>query len=353
MYKRIGAFLCALLLSFNIFTYKPRANVATGAVISGLLLEGGSLSAGAVSAAVIASAPYVVAFATVCIGLGVIYNNREEIQSSFVAVYNYAKDKGKNLMDSFSTTSDNKVVVSNEAISLVREAYKHYQLDSSVLDTIGHIGTFEFDSGTVSNPSVIDVSFPLDGVDDIILKITCSGVGSASAPQGQILIDGNNVGFFSNYFYGSSPMSAYVGLSVGVDGWSFKQPSKTLDDLLSKRPTHSGSICADLTLNVEQRWGKSGSISVDRLLGDSIGNLGNVEADVIPKNPSISGEKDVAISIPIDRPLTWDNILEKDWTQTGDITVEDVKTDTGTGEGTGSGTGDLTTPTVSLDLFII
>lgn len=350
--KKLIVYFCSFLIIFNVFTYRPQATLLTqpqpqtydlgvGALTMGsLLLDGGAVG-GAVGAAVIASAPYIVAFATVCIGLGVIYNNREEIQASLVAVYNYAKDKGKNLMDSFSTTADNRVVVSSEAISLVREAYKHYQLDSSALDTIGNIGTFEFDSGTVSNPSIIDVSFPLDGVDDIILKITCSGVGSASAPQGQILIDGNNVGFFDSYFYGNTPRSAYIGLSVGASGWAFKQPTKSIDDLLSKEPSHYGSICADLTINVNQKWGASGSISVDRLLGDSIGNLGNVDSDVIPKNPSISGEKDVAISIPVDRPLTWGDVLEKDWTQTGDITAEDVgsNTDTDTDTGTGEQTG--------------
>lgn len=347
MYKKIGALLCVFLLSFNIFTYKPKADVATGAVIGGLLLEGSSL-AGA-GTAIIAAAPYVAAFATVCIGLGIVYENREEIQASLVAVYNYAKEQGKNFLDYFSQEGD-KVVVSSEAISLTRGAINEYLIDSSSLNTVGHLGTFQFASGSVANPSFTNVSIPLSGSDDIILEVTCSGIGSANAPSAQVLLDGSNLHYFSEMFYGTSSKTFWIGLSYDSTGWRYKTSKISLSDLLSKAPTNTGSICADLTLNVEQKWNKSGSISVDRLLGDSIGNLGNVGADVIPKNPSITGEKDVSVSIPMDRPLTWDNVLEKDWTQTGDITAEDVKTDTGTGEGSGSGSGDLTTPTISLDL---
>lgn len=339
--KKLIVYFCSFLIIFNIFTYKPEATVLSqpqtydlgvGALTMGSLL----LDGGAVGAAVVASAPYVAAFATVCIGLGIIYNNREEIQASLVSVYNYAKAQGKNLLDYFSSDGDN-VVISSEAISLTRGAFKDYLIDSSSLNTIGHLGTFQFASGSISNPSLTNVSFPLSGSDSIILEVTCSGLGSAYAPSAQVLLDGSNLHYFSEMFYGTSNKTFWIGLSYDSTGWNYKTSSVSLSDLLSKSPTHKGSICADLTLNVEQKWNKAGSISVDRLLGDSIGNLGNVGADVIPKNPSISGNKDVSISIPNDRPLTWDDVLYKDWTQTGDITAEDVasNTDTGTGEQTG------------------
>lgn len=322
-------FVLLITFSTNVFLFKPKvvkADVASMA-IGGMLLEG---SASAVGGAIIATAPYVAAFATVCIGLGVLYQNREEIQASLVSVYNYAKSQGKNLLDYFSTSSDGKVVVNSEALSLISSSLKEYKLSSDSINTVGHIGTFSIGSGTINNPSVLKVDFPLTGSDTIVLKITGNQISPSEQPLVDILVDGRSLHYISNIFGaigGVAPKPFWLGITYGSTGWKYYRSWESEQDLrnLMSNPyghSYSGSICADLTINASQKWDAVGSISVDRLLGNSIGSVEDVASVPTFKNPSISLDKDISISVPTD--VTWDTVIDKTYESTLDMTNTDV-----------------------------
>lgn len=334
MKKKCGSsILCLVLLvtfTTNVFLFKPqvaRADVASLA-IGGMMLEG---SASAVGGAIIASAPYVAAFAVVCVGLGVVYQNREQIQASLVGAYNYAKAQGKNLLDYFSTSADGKVIVNSEGLSLISSSIKEYKLSSSSIDIVGHIGDFAFSKGTTANPSGLKIDFPLTGSDSIVLMITGNAIAPYLQPSAEVLMDGKNLHYITNIFgsiSGVAPKPLWVGITYSATGWKYYNSWTSENDLRAKMArsyghSASGSICADFTIGVIQEADASGSISVDRLLGDSIGVTDGVSAIPTFKNPSISLDKDVAISVPTD--VTWDKVIDKTHDTTLDMTNTDVK----------------------------
>lgn len=317
-------FVLLITFSTNVFLFRPKvvkADVASMAIGS-MLLEG---SASAVGGAIIATAPYVAAFATVCIGLGVLYQNREEIQASLVSVYNYAKSQGKNLLDYFSTSSDGKVVVDSEALSLISSSLKEYKLSSDSINTVGHIGTFSFEQGSVLSPTGFNVDFPLTGSDNIVLKIVGSSIAeSYNFPMLSLVIDGKDI-FYMNDVFQAKPI--WIGFVFDSSGWklySSWDSESNLRDIMSNPygASFSGSVCADFSINLQQKWKASGSISVDRLLGNSIGSIEDVASVPTFKNPSISLDKDVSISVPTD--VTWDTVIDKTYESTLDMTNTDI-----------------------------
>jgi len=323
--------LSIFLLTFNIVTdFKVKevhANSLAGEM-GGLLLEG---SLAGVGSSVVAAAPYVAAFAVVCISLGIIYKNREEIQTAFINSYNYAKTQGKNLIDYFSTDSKGNVVVNSEGVNTIQGSVKSYLADSSIS---GSLGNFPI-AGTKEawKPAKTSINFSSTVSDTLILQVKALAEGSIITCNffvNELSMDSNLGNLFSTKYY---PNGAYIYFSYDASGWKYTN-ALSYDVLMNNIKNNIGiktgdSICADFSLRFNASTDYQGSVSVDRLLGDSIGSFDNVNENVLPVNPSISLDRDLVIDIPDD--LTWDKVIDKTYDETLPI-ESDIP---GTGEGTG------------------
>jgi hypothetical protein len=337
--SRLIILLVVFLLSFNIVTDFKRQEVKASALagtIGGITL--GGLGEGAASAIVLGG-PYVAAFAVVCIGAGIVYKNREEIGAGLTHAYNYAQSLGKNLVDFFETDANGNVTVKSEGVDLIRGSVKNYLADPVAIS--GHIGDFDIAKEISSTkPSITNINFPVSESDTLILNIKSNFNTSGDA---DFLVNGTSVGWLGNILNSTSyPNGMYVYLSYDSTGFKYGQSLTSVDALMKSVIKSYDSVCADFSINVKNRRSLTGSISVDRLLGNSIGDSTSVDADVTFKNPALELDRDISVSIPTD--LTWDKVIDKTW----DNTLDATNSDTIPGEGTGG--GDLTLPTTSLDL---
>lgn len=325
MKKRIISVILSLVVCSTtiIQPFTVKASVGAG-VIGGMLLEGGGAGLGA---SVIAAGPYVLAFAAVGVGVGVVYHNREEIQSSLVACYNWAKKKGKNLLDYFSTDSNGSVIINPEGLDIIRGYMKEYKIDSSTLDTIGHIGDFSYSAGTISSPSSTVIKFPIEGSDCIIFKIHANNNSLASnAPSVSISIgDKSEILYIGSNAFFRGEVDYYCAFSYddSVSFYSGGTSYDTLKEKLSKdSPFSTQPICSDFSIDILQQWDSAGSICVDRLLGDDIGSYDNVNDDVTFLNPSLTADEALSVSMPTD--LTWDSVIEVSYDDTKDFEISNT-----------------------------
>ncbi|MGV2642740.1 hypothetical protein GNF86_14905 [Clostridium perfringens] len=321
------------LLSFNIVTDFKRQEVKASALagtIGGITLGGlGDAAAGAI----VLGGPYVAAFAVVCIGAGIVYKNREEIGAGLTNAYNYAQSLGKNLVDFFETDANGNVTVKAEGVDLIRGSVKNYMADPSTIN--GHLGDFDIAKEISSTkPSITNINFPVSESDTLVLNIKSNFQSSGEI---DFLINGTSAVYLGNIFNITSyPNGIYLYLSYDSTGYKVASSLTSYDALMTSVKNNTmvksfNSICADLSINVKNRRSYTGSISVDRLLGDSIGNSTGVDSDVTFRNPTLELDKDISVSIPTD--LTWDKVIDKTYDKTLDATTES------TAEGTGEGTG--------------
>lgn len=326
--KRFIILVLLFMFGFNVCLVKPKvanANISAG-VVSSMVLE-----SGIAGSSIIAIAPYVVAFATVCTGLGVVYNNKEEIKTMFVSVYNYAKSKGKNLLDYFSRVAD-KVILSAEGIGLISESIQNYRLSNDEVNVIGNIGTFPFYEGSYSEGAyTVSVDIPLIE-EQIILKL--SGTRVNDIVNARLKINGtalSKIGNMHDIF--TSDRNIWVGIT-NIDGnMAYWYSRKSYEELISKMGNvGEGAIITgvaenNLNIFIENYTSYTGSLSVDRVMNDGIGELSGVDTIPVFKNPSISIDKDIAVSVPVD--ATWDMVVGKTDTTTLEYanvdTVEGVK----------------------------
>lgn len=320
MYKKIIALLCVFLLTINIYSKEAHADPLGGALIGGLMLDGS-----AVAGAIVAAGPYVAAFAVLCIGAGVVYNNKDEIEAGLINAYNYAKSQGKNLMDYFSTGEDGTVKVNSEGVGLITGSVKSYLANPSVN---GNLGVY-----SVSPGSKFDINILIEGSGEYFLKLGTDvrATGSISAfINGDEIGTGLGAGLKPGYYQGT-----LIHLIFDSSGWKYNDTIVSVDSTFDASINSlkyqaennifsetSESICADFSIKINNFSTANYNISVDRLLPNSIGNTQSVDSDVTFKNPSLELDKD--ISIPIPNSVTWDKVIDKTWDNT--IPVSDVGT---------------------------
>lgn len=351
-YKKLLIIICIFFFTFFTFTeYKDqevKANVLAGA-IGGMMLEG---SGAAAAGAIVAAGPYVAAFAVICIGAGVVYNNREEIQAGLLNAYNYAKSQGKNLMDYFTTDANGNVSVKGEGVNLIKGSVKSYLADPTVVN--GLIGEYSIGTGTSTKPSIVNVSLPTANEEDlIILNLKGSSIDvSGDRPSVDFLINGNKVtGIGGTIFNSRYADGIFLALSYDLTGWKFWSSTNGLDSLKKSISTQvdgnyrGNSICADFTIATKQYNNVSADFSLSRVLGNSVGNTESVDSEVTFRNPALEVDKDVSVSIPTD--LTWDKVIDKTWDKTLEAESEKTIPDEGTGEGTKD---DIFNPTIRKQL---
>lgn len=334
-YKNIIVFSLVFLLTFFVVTDFKREEVKASAltgVIGGFTL--GGLGEGAASAIVLGG-PYVAAFAVVCIAAGIVYKNREEIGAGLTNAYNYAQSLGKNLVDFFETDSNGNVTVKAEGVDLIRGSVKNYMANPTSVN--GHIGDFNIAPNiSATKPSITNINFPVSESDSLLLNIKSNFDAFISS---DFLVNGKSEVYLGNIFdLAHYPNGMYVYISYDSSGYSTAWDLSSLNSLLysvkNKTNTYrtSNSICSDFSINVKNSRAVSGSISVDRLLGNSIGDSTSVDSEVTFRNPSLESNKDISVSIPTD--LTWDKVIDKTYDNTLPATTGE-NTETGTGEGTG------------------
>lgn len=333
--KRLISFIFLFLFIFNVVTDFKRQEVKANAlagVIGGMMLEG---SGAAAAGAIVAAGPYVAAFAVICIGAGIVYNNREEIQASLLNAYNYAKSQGKNLMDYFSTDANGNVIVSSEGANLIKGSVKNYMSDSTSLN--GKLGEFNFDGivGSIgSSTTTTNITFPVEQ-GRYFLKFY-PGVRASTYAVGYFHVNGVKVGTLNinSTAWSEGVFVCFDVLETGFNYWVETTESMLRRHVDSEAPkvVNSTEMVTEFNVVVENKANKAGSICADRLLGNSIGDTKSVSSDVSYKNPSIEADKDVSVSVPVD--ATWDRVIGKTYDETLDATTGD-KTIPGEGEGTG------------------
>lgn len=325
-FKKIIVFICLFLLSFSIVTDFKRQEVKANAlagVIGGMMLEG---SGAAATGAIVAAGPYVAAFAVICIGVGVVYNNREEIQAGLTNAYNYAKSQGKNLMDYFTTDANGNVSVKGEGVNLIKGSVKSYMADPSIVS--GLVGEYTVPSAINNTTGVLNISFPLtmNESDLIILNVNGQDLSVDERPSAYVNLDGKQIDLLSgNVFSPSYSDGVFIALEYSSSGWKYWSSFNGLDGL-KKRMSNiidgkefGNSICSDLTLTFKQIRENNANVSVSRLLGDSLGNTDSVDADITFRNPALEADKDVSVSVPVD--ATWDRVIGKTYDETLDATT--------------------------------
>lgn len=337
--KRLISFIFLFLFIFNIVTDFKRQEVnanALAGVIGGMMLEG---SGAAAAGAIVAAGPYVAAFAVICIGAGIVYQNKDEIQAGLLNAYNYAKLQGKNLMDYFTTDANGNVSVKGEGINLIKGSVKSYLADPTVVN--GLIGEYSIGTGTSTKPSIVNVSLPTANEEDlIILNLKGSSIAEAGyRPSVDFLINGNKVtGIGGTIFNSSYADGIFLALAYDLTGWKFWYSINGLDSLKKSISTQvngnyrGNSICSDFSIKASQSNSVSANFSLSRILGNSVGNTESVDSEVTFRNPALEADKDVSVSVPVD--TTWDRVIGKTYDETLDATTGD-KTIPGEGEGTG------------------
>lgn len=318
MCKRFFINLFCVFLVFTIFINSTVAKAdAFGGAITGLVLNVPS-----VGTAVVAAAPYVAAFAACCVALGVVWENKEQINSFFQNAYNYAKDKGQDLLDFFSSSSTS-VSISSEGVSSIKNFIHEYTVDPSVVSNLGTISNLNINSGTFSEPFQASLSIPLEPNSTYNFLVTLNIPLWETDPNGSYSIDthlfvngikGNGVSYGltkSNPSY-----NVYIKTSSDSIQYDFYRPDWSIGYL----KTISGIDNFSFNVIGSSFSSTTGSICVDRTLPPDItaGNFSGVNpTDVTFKNPAISGENGISIGIPTD--LTWDKVVGTTWENTLDV----------------------------------
>lgn len=302
-YKFISSLLIFSLLTFNFSQTKVSANPAAFAIAPI------TLDFSAAGASVVAAAPYVAAFAAVCIGLGIAYENKDQIQSAFQGAYNYAKSTGINILDYFSQVDD-KVIVSQDGFSFLQDYVRTYKISPSSISTSGVVFETIIPKSFPGEPcQTINVDFPLESNTNYSFKLYSTewGALTGTIAFGNSIIDLR----FDTVASGGKPLIINTTTNT-LEWWG---PYSYLHDIFTEM-----SFPATGVMNIVNTDYDPQSICVERTLGENIGDLTNTTDDVLPVNPSISGSQDISISIPSD--LTWDKVIGKDYTQS--IPISDV-----------------------------
>lgn len=341
--KRLIAFILVLTLSFVII---GNVNEKRTEAYSMSLATGVNFVAGGTAVSI--SAPVVASILVIAIGMGLYFNNQEEINSFIINLYNKAVSKGKDIL-SFFKEGLNSVTVSKDGLNTI-----HDSIVSDTFDTTLSSGTFplvyvadgspsDYINGYYKNAKLIsDIEsgqfyhFVINNSFQIQNGQSLSDIGVYN--QQFRLTKGSGVNNFYSisgidnvyHVFIDTTTSKYRALCLTNTKYKSLSNSALLDEIKYSGRAFDLNLFNEFTISSFVNVNGL-SVTVDRLFGDSIGNTQNVSHDGF-LDDSLSKDKDISVNIPItsDGDIALDSVIGK--------TYDDVISSGVTLENTGDAT---------------
>lgn len=343
--KKIVVVICLVcFLPFSVSSKNVYANASDGALSYPYIVQGVSSIATALGS--ISPVPILVV-GIIGVSLGIIFENKDEIIAFTGEVVNKCRELGKNLLDLFTVDKSGVTHVTGELINIVNSTVEGYKLNHSDLTSVGEIlnidlSNFNYDvasspSGFLSKTNLFTIS--LETGHSYNFKITLTR-GKGYAFNSSYIFGGetltNNLSLIPSKYDSFLEKTLYYSINTSVSPFTYSSAT-TLDGLNAFYNTYkmgNSLVNTDFSLSIntvnptltdyKDSLFIDTNISVENILDtSSIGALDNYTGEFVDEKLKTG---DIAISIPIDKPLTYDTVIDKTYSDliSGDITLENT-----------------------------